>query len=40
SAQLEAGMQVEISFTGAVAESYPVQATAKKVTIIQSDQLK
>ncbi|MGL5382225.1 MAG: DUF3221 domain-containing protein [Culicoidibacterales bacterium] len=38
--RLEVGMQVEVSFKGAVLESYPVQASAKTVTIIQSDQLK
>ena len=32
--ELQVGMMVEVTFTGAVAESYPVQATAKKVVIL------
>jgi hypothetical protein len=34
-ALLEPGMQVEVTITGPVAESYPVQATAATVTIVE-----
>lgn len=33
--QLDIGLMVEIVFEGPVAESYPVQGTAKKITIIE-----
>lgn len=36
-AELEVGDLVEASFTGAVAESYPVQATAAEVVVLRSD---
>jgi len=32
---LEAGQRVEVAFSGPVAESYPVQATAASVTILE-----
>ncbi len=38
--QLEVGMYVAIQFEGPVAESYPVQAVAREVEVIQTDQLK
>lgn len=34
-ALLEPGMQVEVTITGPVAESYPVQATAATITIVE-----
>jgi len=33
--ELETGFMVEVVFEGPVAESYPVQGTAKKITIIE-----
>lgn len=36
-AELEVGDLVEASFTGPVAESYPVQATAAEVVVLRSD---
>ena len=33
---LEEGLIVEVTFDGPVAESYPVQATAKEITIIEN----
>lgn len=33
--ELETGLMVEVVFDGPVAESYPVQGTAKKITIIE-----
>lgn len=38
--KLEVGMTVAIQFSGPVRESYPVQATAREITIIQTDHLK
>lgn len=38
--QLEVGMYVAVQFEGPVAESYPVQAQAKYIEIMQQDQLK
>lgn len=37
SEELEEGLIVEIIFDGPVAESYPVQGTAKKIIIIDED---
>lgn len=34
--ELQAGMMVEVTFTGPVLESYPVQATAKKVLVLDA----
>jgi hypothetical protein len=33
---LQTGMMVEVTFTGPVLESYPVQATAKKVLVLDA----
>lgn len=33
--ELEIGLMVEVVFEGPVAESYPVQGTAKRITIIE-----
>lgn len=35
--ELEEGLMVEVVFDGPVAESYPVQGTAKKIIIIDED---
>lgn len=34
--ELQTGMMVEVTFTGPVLESYPVQATAKKVLVLDA----
>ncbi|NLJ49080.1 MAG: DUF3221 domain-containing protein [Candidatus Atribacteria bacterium] len=34
--ELQTGMMVEVAFTGPVLESYPVQATAKKIVILDT----
>ena len=34
--ELQTGMMVEVTFTGPVLESYPVQATTKKVLVLDA----
>jgi len=34
--ELQTGMIVEVTFTGPVLESYPVQATAKKIVVFDT----